>query len=72
MNYFWCKGYRFGLSSCRLLTEVDPGPMPGWKFYNLGNWVEPGQWKNGGRQWGGSHRCYEKMSDGGTYPFIIE
>ena len=52
-------------NQCRLLTRVEPDPIPGWTAYNFGNWAEPDQWKNGNSSY---YKCYEK---GNTAEFPI-
>ena len=57
-KYHWCHGIIIGDNNglCRLLTEEEE-ELPGWTFFNYGNWVEPNQWKNGRSS---LHRCFEK------------
>ena len=66
-KYTWCIGIMIGsYGNCRLLTKVEPGPIPGWTADNFGNWAEPDQWKNGALS---SYKCYEKIILG-MYPII--
>jgi hypothetical protein len=61
-KYSWCKGIRISTGgSCRLLASLAPPPITGWNFYDLGNWVEPDEWKNGGAS---SYTCRAKKPTG--------
>ena len=72
-KYHWCRGIRISGSlsqhfgKCRLLTNHKTN-LPGWTFYNDGNWVEPNNWKETGDVTcksafsGKTYHCYEKNS----------
>ena len=73
-RYHWCRGIRIsGPSSehfekCRLLTNHKTN-LPGWTFFNGGNWVEPKDWKETKgvtckNVFSQIYRCYEKISTG--------
>ena len=73
LKHRWCRGIRISGSisnhfgKCRLLTNHKI-PLPGWIFYNEGNWVEPSKWKETGdvtcktAYMDNTYHCYEKVS----------
>ena len=66
-DFQWCKGIQLRKGSltsrCTLLTNVKT-TLPGWTFFNEGNWAEPDEWqeRNSYRGYKGSQGfCYAKI-----------